>query len=256
MCVTSAKPLSVQQNDMKNPILPENKIRTCIIGGRYYNEINELTELGIKCITIPENKSLSAEISNHADVNCFNFGNGTLLAESGIAGELSKALNNYEIIPMEGIKSPYPYDAGLNAALVGKYLLCNKKYVKPQLLDLCENNGIEIIHTNQGYTKCSVCPINESAVITEDDGIAYLLKNYQFDVLKLTKGFIHLSDVHYGFIGGACGKISDKELYASGDISAHPEYELIKAFADKHGISLIYNKNRPLTDFGGFINII
>lgn len=241
---------------MDSPLIPKNKISSCIIGERYYNEIKELRSLGIKCITIPENKALSDEISSHADILCFSCGNGNMLAEKSVAGELELKLPDYNIIPVGEISSPYPDDVGLNAFFSGRHLLCNSKYIKKELSDFCRDNNIEIIHTNQGYTKCSVCAVADNAIITEDDAIPSLLNFYQYDVLKISKGFVQLSDSHYGFIGGAAAMISDTELYISGDISAHPDYERIKAFTDKYNVSLIYNKNRPLTDFGGIIGII
>lgn len=241
---------------MNTPLLPNNRIKSCIIGERYYNEIKELTHLGINCITIPENKSLHNEISCHADILAFNCGNSQILAEKTIAGELQGKITGYDVISVDEITSPYPNDIGLNVFFDGKRLFGNSKFIKREIIDFCNENNIEIIHTNQGYTKCSICAVSDNAVITEDDGLAYLLKNYQYDVLKIEKGFVALSDEHYGFIGGASALISDKEIYVSGDISKHPNYREIKTFTDKYNISLIYNKNRPLTDFGGIINII
>ncbi len=240
---------------MKTPILPETRIKACIIGEGNYNEINELTDLGIKCITFSKSSVLDNEISGHADIIIFNCGNGNILAQSSVAGELQSKLTNYNVIPVNGIQSPYPKDIGLNALFDGRRLFCNSKYVNEELKSFCIENNIEIIHTNQGYTKCSVCAVSNNAIITEDDGLASLLKNYQFDVLKLKKGFVGLSDRHYGFIGGAAAKISDTELYLSGDISSHLDYVEFKEFCNKYGISLIYNKNRPLNDFGGIISV-
>ncbi len=241
---------------MNTPLLPKNKITSCIIGECYYNEIKELADLGINCITTPPNKALDNEISCHADILAFNCGNGTILAQKDVAGDLQNKINGYNVISVGEITSPYPGDVGLNVFFDGKRLFGNSQYIKKELSDFCTENNIDIIHTNQGYAKCSICAVSENAVITEDEGLAYLLKNYQYDVLKITKGYVALSDKHYGFIGGASAKVSDKELYISGDIGAHPDYAQIKAFTDKYNISLIYNKNRPLTDFGGIINII
>ncbi len=241
---------------MNTPLLPQKRIKHCIIGECYYNEIKELTDLGINCITVPQNEKLDKEISGHADILTFNCGNGTILAESSVAGELHSKLTGYNVISVGEITSPYPNDVGLNAFFDNRRLFCNAKYIKEELRSFCIENNIEIIHTNQGYTKCSICAISDNAVITEDDGLPSLLNIYQYDVLKITKGFVGLSDEHYGFIGGATAKISDNELYVSGDISAHPDFHKIKTFCQKYNISLIYNKNRTLTDFGGIINII
>ena len=73
--------------------------------------------------------------------------------------------------------------------------------------------------------------------------------------MKISKGHIYLSDSHYGFIGGASGKLSDNEIYFSGDISSHPDYDIITDFLDKYHIKPVFNRNRRLNDFGGFIKV-
>ena len=64
-----------------------------------------------------------------------------------------------------------------------------------------------------------------------------------------------MSDKHDGFIGGASAKISKNELYFSGNIENHPDFDQIKAFLDNYNVSMIYNKSRNLTDFGGIIQL-
>ena len=235
------------------PILPEKKISSCLIGAKYIDEINDLTELGIECITIPSSDSLFEEIKNHADILCFNCGNKEIIVNAQIAGELVGKLKDSTRIPCKNIKSPYPDDVKLNAALIGNKLICNKDFVADEIKSFCNENNITIIHTRQGYAKCSLCVVTEKAVITEDDGLACLLKNYQFDVLKIQPGFVHLSDKHYGFIGGASGKISEHQMYFSGDLRKHPDYEEILSFLNRYNIKPVFNKNRQLNDFGGFI---
>ncbi len=235
------------------PILPEKKISKCLIGAEYIDEIKDLNELGIECITIPSSDMLSEEIKSHADIQCFNCANKVIIVNEQIAGELEEKLKDYTLVPCKNIKSPYPYDVKLNVALIGDKLICNKDFAADEIKAFCNENNITIIHTKQGYSKCSLCVVTENAVITEDDGLAYLLKNCQFDVLKIQAGFVHLSDKHYGFIGGASGKVSENQLYFSGDLSRHPNYKEIRSFLNKYNIKPIFNKNRQLNDFGGFI---
>lgn len=226
-----------------------------IVGEKYTEEIKELRDLGYKLITFSPPENLSEEISSHADINVFGFCDGTLFINESIKDETGESEGSFGRVYVNGISSPYPNDIKLNCALIGRNLLCNTKYVAKEILQYAEDNNIRIIHTNQGYSKCSVCVVSDNAVITEDDGIAYLLKNYQIEVLKITKGNVYLSDDHYGFIGGASGMLNDTELYFSGDISSHPDYDKILEFLNKHHIKPVFNKNRRLNDFGGFIKI-
>lgn len=241
---------------MNIPILPKASIDSCIIGVAFKEEIRELTDLGIVCHTFISNAKLSDEISAHADINCINIGDNKILADTDVAGELKGKIQGIELLPAGNVASPYPNDIVLNAFYDGERIFCNSKHISPLLKDFAESNNINLIHTNQGYAKCSICAVSDMAVITEDEALAYLLKIYQYDVLLIKKGYVALSDKHYGFIGGASALIAPDQLYMSGDIGAHPDYELIKDFAAKYNVSLVYNKNRPLTDFGGIINII
>ena len=70
-----------------NPNLPCGKVKHCLIGGRYKEEISELTELGVECIPLKENPLLDKEISAHADILSYNLGCGKILADKNAIGE-------------------------------------------------------------------------------------------------------------------------------------------------------------------------
>ena len=241
---------------IKIPCLPKGNVKHCLIGERYTNEIKELNELGIECISLKQNRLLEDEISCHADMNAFNFGNGQILLNNGSIGESELQNIGFEpVISTSEISSPYPNDIPLNVAFTGKHIICNSAYTAKEIIDFANNNHIEIINTKQGYSKCNLCIVNENAVITEDSGLACLLKNYQYNVLLISSGDIYLSDAHYGFLGGASCKISHNEMYFSGDLSKHRDYESIVNFLELYNIKPIYNKSRKLTDFGGIIQL-
>ncbi len=237
---------------IKTPILPKGAVKHCLIGEKYLNEINELTELGVQCLSLRKNNLLEEEINCHADILAFNFGNGKILVNNGAIGERElKKIGVTPVICNKQISSPYPNDIPLNVAFIGKYIICNSTYTAKEVIGFAELNNIEIIHTKQGYSKCNLCVVSENAVITEDKGLAHLLKKYQFNVLLISSGDIYLSDKHYGFIGGATCKISADKMYFSGDLTQHKDYNEIVKFLELYNVKPIYNKSRKLTDFGG-----
>lgn len=233
-----------------------NRIKKCFIGEKYTDEINELNELGIETILLPSKHQLDDEIDSHADILVFNCFDGTIIADNSLKGEIEPHLEGFNILFEKDIKSPYPNDIKLNAAHLGDTVICNKKYVSSHILEYAQRNNIKVLNTKQGYTKCNLCVINNKTIITEDDNLTHLLNNSQFNILKIKPGFVHLSSKHHGFIGGASARLSDREMYFSGDISSHPDYKLIYEFITKAGLKPIFNKNRPLNDFGGIIPII
>ena len=241
---------------IKTPCLPLGEVLSCLIGESYTQEIKELTELGIECFTLNRNPLLEDEISCHADILSFNFGNGQVLVNKDSIGE--NELKKAGVTPVNynnKICSPYPNDVPLNVAFTGRHIICNSRYSARELLNFASNNNIEIINTRQGYSKCNLCILNDRAVITEDSGLASLLKIYQYNVLLISGGDIFLSKSHYGFLGGASCKLSEDKMYFSGDLSSHKDYERIIKFLDSYNIKPIYNKSRKLTDFGGIIQL-
>lgn len=241
---------------IKIPCLPENHVKQCLIGEIYTHEINELTELGIDCIPLKKSCYLEEEISSHADILAFNFGNGQVLLSSNTTGESDLKNTGVEpIISASQIRSPYPTDIPLNVAYTGKHIICNSKYTAKEIIDFAGLCNIKIINTKQGYSKCNLCIVSESAVITEDEALACLLNNSQYSVLLISKGDIYLSDKHYGFLGGASCKIAPDKIYFSGNLKAHRDYEAIAKFLNLHNIEPVYNSSRKLTDFGGIIQL-
>lgn len=243
-------------NLIKTPCLPKGTVKHCLIGSKYIDEINELNELGIECLTLNPEPLLEDEINSHADILAFNFGNGQVLLNKGSIGE--DELKNIAIKPViyeNNICSPYPDDIPLNVAFTGKHIICNSTYTAKEIIDFANSNNIEIIPTKQGYSKCNLCIVNDNAVITEDKGLACLLKNCQYNVLLISSGDIYLSDAHYGFLGGASCKISQDKMYFNGDLSSHRDYKRILEFLNLYNVKPIYNKSRKLTDFGGIIQL-
>jgi len=241
---------------IKTPCLPKNAVKHCLIGEKYTEEINELNELGVECLALNKNTLLDDEINNHADILSFNFGNGQAILNKGSIGE--EELKNIGIQPVFysfEVSSPYPNDIPLNVAFTGKNIIGNSKFTAKEIIDFAHSNNIEIINTKQGYSKCNLCIVSNNAVITEDEGLAHLLKIYQYNVLLISSGDIILSESHYGFLGGASCKISSDKMYFSGDLSRHKDYKRIIDFLELYNVEPIYNKTRKLTDFGGITQL-
>lgn len=243
-------------NLIKIPNLPQYDVNHCLIGEKYTEEIRELNQLKIECLTLKANPLLEDEINSHSDILAFNLGNGQVLLNEGAIGEYElKKLGIKPIYYKKKISSPYPNDIPLNVAFTGRHIICNSNYSAEEIKAFAQKNNIEIINTKQGYSKCNLCIVNENAIITEDKALACLLKNYQYDVLLISSGDIYLSDAHYGFLGGASCKIAHDKIYFSGDLSAHKDYQAIVNFLKLYNVEPVYNESRKLTDFGGIIQL-
>ena len=144
----------------------------------------------------------------------------------------------------------YPGDVLYNAACLGKYIICSKHTSQ----DLIKASGLEPIYVGQGYCKCNLVVVDETHVITEDEGIAKALSAYKdISCLLVSPHQAALCGFPYGFIGGASGRVGD-EIVFNGNIKAHSDYEAIKAFTESCGLSVRSFDGLPLTDIGSIIS--
>lgn len=142
----------------------------------------------------------------------------------------------------------YPGNCRFNAACTGKYLIANMDIISPRLKEAA--SSYEFIHVRQGYAKCSIACIDETHIITSDEGI-YLACRDRLDVLRIRSGHIILPGFNYGFIGGTCGRIGDRIIF-NGKVTDHPDGREITEFIHDTGLELI-EFDYPLTDIGSII---
>lgn len=189
---------------------------------------------------------------HHADMQVLNI-NGKLFVNS-TCKTLISTLNSLKIeqTVCNSIGSKYPQNVALNAALVGRKLLCNKHALHKTVKDYCDKSDIEIIHVNQGYAKCSTLILNGTSIITDDEGIAKASLKNNINVLKIEKGDIKLDANTVGFIGGASTKIGDT-VYFFGDINSHRNAEEIKCFIKDTGLKIECVSTPRLIDIGGVV---
>ena len=116
--------------------------------------------------------------------------------------------------------------------------------------DMVKKQGREGIKCKQGYTRCSVCVVDNNSIITADSVIAEKCRKVGIDVLEIVPGYIELAGFEYGFIGGASIRLSDKFIAFTGILTAHPQYMEITDFIKSKGLNIIYLTDQPAFDIG------
>lgn len=172
----------------------------------------------------------------------------------------------------------YPDDICFNACCTGRYFIHNLKYTSSVLLSFiygsatlsqishageytcnsdCFDNRIEAtlipVNVMQGYAKCSIVVVDENSIITYDDGITKACRMAGMDVLHVHAGNILLPGYSTGFIGGCSGRIGN-EIVFNGDLSAHPDFHIIKSFIEGRNLNCTWFSGYPLTDIGSIIS--
>ena len=224
------------------------------------SSLSALKTLGYTPILMPPADYLSKPVASHTDMLLF-IGFGRLFCHARYY-ERHRALID-EIISLSDLELTlsneetshrYPHDVLFNACLVNNRLICNKKSVSRLSVGAAETAGCEIINVQQGYTKCSICPVSEDAIITADKVIASTCEKAGMDVLLINEGDVSLPPYDFGFIGGAAGTTSDKILFC-GDIDTHRDAKAIRDFCEAHKKSVLSLSSESLQDVGSIFFI-
>ncbi len=215
---------------------------------------------GISCIPLPADPRLSLPVASHPDMLLF-LGDHTLitdqvyyqLAKKEIDLACTKGLCSLTLTN-EPPQANYPGDIRFNAAQVGHYLFCHPMHTSPSVLAYAQTHTLTLIPIQQGYARCSLCPVGDRALITSDQGIAKAAKKHDLDVLLIHQGHVMLPGYSYGFIGGCCGSLGHR-LFFCGDPLLHPSGDAILAFVQAHGYEPITMPGLPLYDSGSLLFI-
>jgi len=229
--------------------------KTVFIGEKYCREISAaLSAYGCDVFPIPDNPDIDTRLSGHADLSLFYDYAGNLFAANYLRN--SSFLEKFKEFGLnicfidEKQDKIYPCDAQLNVCPVGKSFIYNPKTALPALVAHLEKQGREGIECKQGYTRCSVCVVDDKSIITSDSGIARICRMHGLDVLEIAPGYIVLDGFDYGFIGGASIKLSDNVLAFTGKLTAHPQSSDIISFIQSKSIKIAYLSEYPAFDIG------
>lgn len=236
-----------------NPNLPQSRVGAVAISSSAYKSIKKLNSMGIKTFKIAPDLRLPDPVNSHADLQLLHIGGNILFTttEHLCTGESELKFHFKKISATPGNK--YPEDVRLNCAIIGNKIICNKKTVAPEVLEFAEKSDLTVIHVNQGYSRCSICVVNENSIITDDKSIFTAAQNFFDDAQLITKNSIRLDGYGYGFIGGCCGKIDKDKIAFNGAIESHSDYKLITDFLRRNKVECIELHNDRLTDIGGIL---
>ena len=249
----------MQMKLLKQPLsdsnLPEFNVTHVLVNYKASKVIERLQTLDIQAISVYEGAGLNGSLAAHADMNYFHYGNNELFCMNDrAAGEWAKKFN---LVPVgEPLSDRYPHSVLLNCVRIGSYLICNTETVSKIILDKAYKDGLQIINTKQGFTKCSVCVLSKDSIITDDPSIYESASKFINDVTFISKGSIKLDGYNYGFIGGCTGKISKDCLAFCGRIDSHSDHNIIYDALERNKLRAAELTDDTLEDIGSLIPLI
>ncbi len=215
---------------------------------------------GINAISLPAWDELDAPMSAHPDMLLF-LGFGHLICHrnyydknKSLIDSIARESNLGLILSDEEIGKKYPRDAIFNACIVGDRLICNTNFVSKHIIELANKNNAQIIHVNQGYTKCSTLVVSNNDIVTADRGIHKAAQRNGINSLLIGAGNVSLEPYDYGFIGGATG-LAEGKIYFCGGLDTHPDREKLLEFISLCGKKRVFLSFPELCDTGSILFI-
>lgn len=215
-----------------------------------------LRSIGYEVVKTHQSKKLYNAVCGHADMQLCKIRDNLAVAAPGTYEYLEKSVFEAKIYPgLTEIGGMYPWDIAYNAACVGNRLFCNEKYTDGEILRICRENGIDIVDVRQGYAKCSICIVNDNAIITSDSGVAKTAEKCGLDVLIVDDGNVALEDFEHGFIGGATGLLKPGLLAVNGNIERHASCNAVIDFCARNRTEIVCLNKDEITDVGSIITL-
>jgi hypothetical protein len=245
---------------LMNPYLPHKKPRYVIIDYKANEEIlNYLKNMDIEPIKTIKCPDLQEPVDGHPDMVIFPVDFQTFIVAPNVYSYYKNVLEAKGIKVIKGGKTlcrNYPEDIAYNVARIGRYAVHNTKHTDQVLKYYLEEAGVEFIHVNQGYTKCSTALISETKALTSDVLIHEKLKSYNIDCMYIDPKVVYLKGYDHGFIGGCAGKINEKIFLSTGKILDENILCSLKQFIHTAGYIYEEASKRQIIDLGSLIPII
>lgn len=204
-------------------------------------------------LVLLETKGITYEaISGHPDIFICSVNNKVIVAPN-LPEEYKKVLTDNGISYIEGeqnVGEKFPDTAAYNVVSTEKYMAHNFRYTDSVITS--RSDDLDLIHLNQGYSRCNLLPLKNDSFITSDEGVTRILQNNNLNVLYVSPDGIHLPGFKHGFFGGACG-VYDNKVFILGSLKHYKEGEKVRKFLHSLDYEIIELFDGPLFDGGSIL---
>lgn len=193
-------------------------------------------------------------ISGHPDI-FFCQVNDNLIVAPNLPDKYKDILTENSISFIEGelpVENKYPGTSWYNIVATENYLIHNFRYTDSVITNT--GDDLDLIHSGQGYTRCSLLPLRKDCFITSDQGIYRVLQGYKLNTFFVEPDNILLPGMKHGFFGGVCG-IYEDTIFIIGSLSNLKNGEELKAYLNNLDYKIVELYDGPLFDGGSIFFI-
>jgi len=211
------------------------------------SEYGELIELETSGITYEA-------ISGHPDI-FFHRAGSKLIVAPNLPEKYMNKIKDTElemIIGEQNVGEKYPASSAYNVVSTKTLLIHNFRNTDASITGLLVD--ADLIHVDQGYTRCNLLALDEDRFISSDAGITRVLGRFDKDCLYINPDGILLEGFKNGFIGGCCG-IHQNKIFIMGSLDQLNDGEAMKRYLLNHGYEIIELYKGPLFDGGSILFI-
>ncbi|MBU4311415.1 MAG: radical SAM protein [Candidatus Omnitrophica bacterium] len=210
---------------------------------------DRLKKLNYHAVEAPLHDKLQRPVRGHVDMMLFRY-KDKVIYEPRLENitELLRQ-NGYKCVKGERIKSSkYPKDIIYNSCAMDRCIIHYKGKIEKNIKEIKTGH----ILVPQGYTKCSIIPIDKKHIITSDKGIKDAWEKRGGKALLIEPGHVKLPGYRTGLIGGATGT-DEKKVFFVGSMDSHPDGQAIRDFIRRCGRYIIELYPGPLYDVGTIV---
>lgn len=238
---------------MMKPFIPDDCVNVVVVDKNISESSKQIIRsFNIDIIESVENTNIDNSTATHPDMQFCPIDFNKAFVASFAYEYYSVKLPTYELLEIDNITYPYPYDSKINITTLDNSCVCTD-YQWNLVGRFLNKRHIRI---NQGYSKCNICILNSKSVITSDFGIIRSLSASGINAYYLPDDEIGLKGYTHGFWGGCSGLLSSDKLFFNGDISKMDCYDELLSILKKEKIEPIFNKEHALYDCGSIIPVI
>ena len=152
----------------------------------------------------------------------------------------------------QDVGEKYPLSSTYNAVSTDALLIHNFRNTDSVITRLAED--ADLIHVDQGYTRCNLLPLDDSHFISSDIKVKRVLDRFEKDCLYLNPQGIFLEGFKHGFFGGCCG-IHQQKVFIIGSLKHYAQGEIARNYILSQDLEIIELYDGQLFDGGSILFI-